>query len=204
PVGGAAARTDRPGLAAAVRPARRGARRVHRARRGPRGAPRARVRPGGRRQGRHARRPRRVEPPPVPAGPQGHRPRVRPRPPPAHHQPLSRARRLTPPPRASPDPSPYPGKAVMSAHTAPEPAPTGGTGPPRVPAHAPAGATSRGGRITMRTAYDAVTARIFDDAGMAPLRVGDSIGNTMHGHAPTLPVTVDELMPAARAVARGA
>jgi 3-methyl-2-oxobutanoate hydroxymethyltransferase len=34
------------------------------------------------------------------------------------------------------------------------------------------------------------------------LLVGDSIGNVMHGHATTIPVTVDDMIPAARAVAR--
>ncbi|MGW8623905.1 3-methyl-2-oxobutanoate hydroxymethyltransferase, partial [Streptomyces albidoflavus] len=29
----------------------------------------------------------------------------------------------------------------------------------------------------------------FDDAGIDMLLVGDSIGNTMHGHRTTLPVT---------------
>ncbi len=40
------------------------------------------------------RRPRRVEAPPVPARPQGHRAGLRPRPPPAHHDPLARAGRV--------------------------------------------------------------------------------------------------------------
>ena len=92
----------------------------------------------------------------------------------------------------------------MSAHTAPEPAATGGTGPRRVRVHHLAEAKERGEKITMLTAYDAVTARIFDDAGIDMLLVGDSIGNTMHGHASTLPVTVDDLIPPARAVARAA
>src|SRR6478736_4718140 len=92
----------------------------------------------------------------------------------------------------------------MSAHTAPEPATTGGTGPRRVRVHHLAEAKARGEKITMLTAYDAVTARIFDDAGIDMLLVGDSIGNTMHGHASTLPVTVDDLVPPARAVARAA
>ena len=47
----------------------------------------------------------------------------------------------------------------------------------------------------MLTAYDAVTAAIFDAAGMDILLVGDSIGNVMHGHATTIPVTVDDMIP---------
>jgi 3-methyl-2-oxobutanoate hydroxymethyltransferase len=65
-------------------------------------------------------------------------------------------------------------------------------------------AKERGEKLTMLTAYDAPTARIFDEAGIDLLLVGDSIGNTMLGHASTLPVTVDELLPAIRAVARAA
>lgn len=93
----------------------------------------------------------------------------------------------------------------MSAHTAPESsAPTGGPAPRRVRVHHLAEAKARGERITMLTAYDAITAHLFDEAGIDVLLVGDSIGNTMHGHATTLPVTVDDMIPAARAVARAA
>jgi 3-methyl-2-oxobutanoate hydroxymethyltransferase len=53
----------------------------------------------------------------------------------------------------------------------------------------------------MLTAYDAVTARIFDAAGVDMLLVGDSVGNTMLGHDTTLPVTVDDMVRAGRAVA---
>ena len=74
----------------------------------------------------------------------------------------------------------------------------------RVRVHHLAAAKQSGERITMLTAYDAVTARIFDEAGVDMLLVGDSIGNTMHGHETTLPVTVDDMIPAARAVARAA
>jgi 3-methyl-2-oxobutanoate hydroxymethyltransferase len=68
--------------------------------------------------------------------------------------------------------------------------------------HHLAEAKARGEKLAMLTAYDAVTAAIFDAAGMDILLVGDSIGNVMHGHATTLPVTVDDMIPAARAVAR--
>lgn len=61
-----------------------------------------------------------------------------------------------------------------------------------------------GEAITMLTAYDAVTARIFDEAGVDTLLVGDSIGNNMLGYASTLPVTVDQLVVATRAVASAA
>ncbi|WP_029287905.1 3-methyl-2-oxobutanoate hydroxymethyltransferase [Cellulomonas sp. HZM] len=78
------------------------------------------------------------------------------------------------------------------------------TTPKRVRVHHLREAKDRGERLTMLTAYDAVTARIFDEAGVDMLLVGDSIGNTMHGDATTLPVTLDEIVVAARSVARGA
>jgi 3-methyl-2-oxobutanoate hydroxymethyltransferase len=76
--------------------------------------------------------------------------------------------------------------------------------PKRMRVHHLREAKERGERLTMLTAYDAVTAHIFDAAGIDMLLVGDSIGNTMHGHSTTLPVTVDDLIPPARAVARAA
>ncbi|WP_201292712.1 3-methyl-2-oxobutanoate hydroxymethyltransferase, partial [Cellulomonas citrea] len=74
----------------------------------------------------------------------------------------------------------------------------------RVRVHHLQQAKAAGERLTMLTAYDAMTARIFDAAGIDMLLVGDSIGNTMHGYDTTLPVTVDELVVAARAVAGAA
>ncbi|ROR93749.1 3-methyl-2-oxobutanoate hydroxymethyltransferase [Salana multivorans] len=66
-------------------------------------------------------------------------------------------------------------------------------------------ASKEAGRpITMLTAYDAVTARIFDAAGVDSLLVGDSIGNNMLGYPSTLPVTVDQMVVATRAVAGAA
>src|SRR5918997_6871418 len=88
----------------------------------------------------------------------------------------------------------------MSAHTVPDAA----GAPKRVRVHHLADAKARGEKITMLTAYDAVVAQIFDAAGIDMLLVGDSIGNTMHGHSTTLPVTVDDMIPAARAVAGAA
>ncbi|WP_129337758.1 3-methyl-2-oxobutanoate hydroxymethyltransferase [Cellulomonas endophytica] len=74
----------------------------------------------------------------------------------------------------------------------------------RVRVHHLQEAKAAGRRLAMLTAYDAVTARIFDEAGVDLLLVGDSIGNTMHGQATTLPVTLDEMVVAARSVVRGA
>lgn len=76
--------------------------------------------------------------------------------------------------------------------------------PRRVRVHHLRAAKARGTRLTMLTAYDAPTARIFDEAGVDLLLVGDSIGDNMLGHPSTIPVTVEEMLPAVRAVARTA
>lgn len=57
--------------------------------------------------------------------------------------------------------------------------------------------------ITMLTCYDAITARIFDAQGVDALLVGDSYGNTMLGYPSTIPVSLEEMMTATAAVARG-
>lgn len=67
-----------------------------------------------------------------------------------------------------------------------------------------ADATGRGDRWAMITAYDAVTARIFDEAGIPAILVGDSAAMVVYGYDSTIPVTVDELIPLVRAVVRGA
>jgi 3-methyl-2-oxobutanoate hydroxymethyltransferase len=74
----------------------------------------------------------------------------------------------------------------------------------RVRVHHLREAKERGEKLTMLTAYDAVTARIFDAAGVDMLLVGDSMGNTVLGGETTLPVTLDEIIVLARAVVRGA
>ncbi|AMB58566.1 3-methyl-2-oxobutanoate hydroxymethyltransferase [Microterricola viridarii] len=65
-------------------------------------------------------------------------------------------------------------------------------------------AKDTGVRITGLTSYDQLTARIFDEAGIDFLLVGDSAGNNVLGYDTTLPVTVDELIPLTRAVAHAA
>jgi 3-methyl-2-oxobutanoate hydroxymethyltransferase len=55
----------------------------------------------------------------------------------------------------------------------------------------------------MLTSYDAMTAGIFEGAGIPVLLVGDSAGNNFFGHANTLPVTVDEMISLTSAVVRG-
>ncbi|WP_245826149.1 3-methyl-2-oxobutanoate hydroxymethyltransferase [Kocuria massiliensis] len=61
-----------------------------------------------------------------------------------------------------------------------------------------------GHRFSMLTSYDALTAEIFDAAGIEVLLIGDSAGNTVFGYESTLPVTLDELIPLTRAVSRAA
>jgi 3-methyl-2-oxobutanoate hydroxymethyltransferase len=63
-------------------------------------------------------------------------------------------------------------------------------------------AKERGERWPMLTAYDAVTASIFDEAGVPVLLVGDSAANVVYGYDTTIPVTMDELVPLVAAVAR--
>jgi len=62
---------------------------------------------------------------------------------------------------------------------------------------------AEGTRIAMVTAYDATFARLFDEAGIDVLLVGDSLGMVVQGQSSTLPVTVDEVIYHCRAVARG-
>ena len=85
----------------------------------------------------------------------------------------------------------------------PRPA-TGALDVRRVRTHHLREAKRRGQRFAMLTCYDALTAAVFDAAGVDVLLVGDSAGNTVLGHATTLPVTVGELLPLCRAVAGAA
>jgi len=61
----------------------------------------------------------------------------------------------------------------------------------------------RGERWSMITAYDYMSAGIFEEAGAHALLVGDSAAMVVYGYDSTIPVTVDELMPLVRAVVRG-
>ena len=63
---------------------------------------------------------------------------------------------------------------------------------------------AEGHKWAMLTAYDYSTARIFDDAGIPVLLVGDSAANVVYGYDTTVPVSVDELIPLVRGVVRGA
>lgn len=62
----------------------------------------------------------------------------------------------------------------------------------------------RGERFAMLTCYDALSARLLDEAGIPLLLVGDTLAMVVLGHETTLPVTVDEMLHHTRAVRRGA
>ncbi|MET1155891.1 3-methyl-2-oxobutanoate hydroxymethyltransferase [Arthrobacter sp.] len=65
-------------------------------------------------------------------------------------------------------------------------------------------AKDEGRRFAMLTAYDQYTAEIFDAAGIEVLLIGDSASNNVLGNETSLPITVDEMLPLCRAVARSA
>ncbi len=62
----------------------------------------------------------------------------------------------------------------------------------------------RGEKISMLTSYDFTTATIVDGAGVDGILVGDSASNVMVGNSTTLPMTVEQMIYHAKAVARGA
>lgn len=51
-----------------------------------------------------------------------------------------------------------------------------------------------GEKIAMLTAYDAMTAKLLDDAGVDVILVGDSVANVFQGLESTVPVTLDEII----------
>jgi len=60
----------------------------------------------------------------------------------------------------------------------------------------------RGEKIAALTAYDFVTAKIMDEAGIELILVGDSLGTVVLGYENTLTVTMEEMLHHTRAVAR--
>jgi 3-methyl-2-oxobutanoate hydroxymethyltransferase len=107
-----------------------------------------------------------------------------------------------------------------AATTAPSPTEPPATGPTPTPAAAETAplygqrlsrrvtirdlqlAKRRGDRWPMLTSYDMYSAEVFDEVGVPVLLVGDSAANNVYGYEDTIPVTVDELLPLARAVVR--
>src|SRR5699024_454880 len=122
----------------------------------------------------------------APAHPQGDRSDEGPPRPQSDARPLTRLKHMS---------SPTPESALAPVNTA---------APRRVRVHHLREAKQRGERLTMLTAYDTPTAQVFDTAGIDMLLVGDSYADNILGLDSTLPVTMDELIPAVRAVSRGA
>jgi 3-methyl-2-oxobutanoate hydroxymethyltransferase len=60
----------------------------------------------------------------------------------------------------------------------------------------------KGIKISVLTAYDFITAKLLDEAGIDIILVGDSLANVFQGIETTLPVTMDEMIYHAKAVAR--
>lgn len=58
-------------------------------------------------------------------------------------------------------------------------------------------------KISMLTAYDALTASLVDESGVPAILVGDSLGMTVLGYETTLPVSMDEMLHHTSAVSRG-
>ena len=65
-------------------------------------------------------------------------------------------------------------------------------------------AKAAGQKFSMLTCYDALTAQVFDRAGIEMLLVGDSAANVVLGYESTLTITLDEMIPLVAAVSRGA
>jgi len=61
----------------------------------------------------------------------------------------------------------------------------------------------RSEKIPMLTAYDYMTAKTVDEAGVPLILVGDSLGMVMLGYESTIPVTMEEMLHHTRAVVRG-
>ncbi|GAA3495851.1 3-methyl-2-oxobutanoate hydroxymethyltransferase [Streptomyces prasinosporus] len=79
----------------------------------------------------------------------------------------------------------------------------GGKGTRRITVRDVAAAKERGEKWPMLTAYDAMTASVFDEAGIPVMLVGDSAGNCHLGYDTTVPVTLDEMTVLSAAVVRG-
>ncbi|MFF2197886.1 3-methyl-2-oxobutanoate hydroxymethyltransferase [Streptomyces sp. NPDC058157] len=93
--------------------------------------------------------------------------------------------------------------AVSPAREAASPTLYGGTGTRRITVRDLTLAKERGEKWPMLTAYDAMTASVFDEAGIPVILVGDSMGNCHLGYETTVPVTMDEMTLLSAAVVRG-
>ncbi|WP_404960388.1 3-methyl-2-oxobutanoate hydroxymethyltransferase [Streptomyces sp. 147326] len=79
----------------------------------------------------------------------------------------------------------------------------GGTGTRRITVRDLTLAKERGEKWPMLTAYDAMTASVFDESGIPVILVGDSMGNCHLGYDSTVPVTMDQMTMLSAAVVRG-
>ncbi|GAI30474.1 unnamed protein product, partial [marine sediment metagenome] len=66
------------------------------------------------------------------------------------------------------------------------------------------GMKQRREKIPMLTAYDYVTAKMVDEAGVPLILVGDSLGMVMLGYDSTIQVSMEEMLHHTKAVVRGA
>jgi 3-methyl-2-oxobutanoate hydroxymethyltransferase len=78
----------------------------------------------------------------------------------------------------------------------------GGQSNTRVRVHHLQQAKERGEKWAMLTAYDTVSASVFEEAGIPVLLVGDSSGNVVLGYSSTVPVTVEDILLMTKAVTR--
>ena len=65
-------------------------------------------------------------------------------------------------------------------------------------------AKKTGKKLTMLTAYDYAMAKLFNDAGVNSILIGDSLGMVFMGHKNTLAVTIDDIIYHTKAVLNGA
>ncbi len=63
--------------------------------------------------------------------------------------------------------------------------------------------TDAGHKWTVITSYDALTAHLFENAGVPAILVGDSAAMVVLGYDSTLPITTDQMMPLVQGVVRG-
>ncbi len=57
--------------------------------------------------------------------------------------------------------------------------------------------------ITILTAWDSISSSIVEEAGADVILVGDSLAMFIHGHATTLPITLQQMLDHSQAVCRG-
>ncbi|HVN48494.1 MAG TPA: 3-methyl-2-oxobutanoate hydroxymethyltransferase, partial [Bacteroidota bacterium] len=77
------------------------------------------------------------------------------------------------------------------------------SGPKRVTTKVILGMKKSHTPIACLTAYDFITAKLLDQAGIDLILVGDSLSNVFQGNETTIPVTLDEMIYHAKTVVRG-